>query len=429
MDAFKEFEGKSLDDAIREACNYYNTTREKLEIDIIQDFKSGIFGIVGARKAKIKARRVQLRATVENILGRSRGPVAVDAPESPSQEAVTETESAEITVARKDESRESKPRPVETTRGPKHEEYKQKGKPGKGEGRPRQSGYDEGRGERDNDGRKPHENEGRKAHESDGRKPLDAENRKSNESEGRRTRDDKGYDGEGRKPRDHEKPAYSDNRKPRDAERHEPEARKPRGESRDGESARHRGRREAPAPREAMGPGLNDFIEEMEQEGLPSMRLDDVNVEKLCELCVSTVARLVTPIIGKTGLSAEVVDGRVNVSIDCGEDSGLLIGREGQTLASLQFLSSRIVSQSMGFIVRVQLDAGEYRLRQYEKLRELALALAEKVRTAGKSCSTRPMSSYHRRIIHMTLQDNPDVQTRSTGEGPLKRVVVQRRKN
>ena len=71
MEGFKEFEGKSLDMAIREACEYYNAVREKLEIEIIQDAKSGIFGLVGARKAKIRARRAALREAVASALGKT----------------------------------------------------------------------------------------------------------------------------------------------------------------------------------------------------------------------------------------------------------------------------------------------------------------------------------------------------------------------
>ena len=67
MEGFKEFQGKDLDSAIEEACGYFDAAREKLEIEIVQDSKSGIFGIVGARKAKVRARRVQLRETVESI--------------------------------------------------------------------------------------------------------------------------------------------------------------------------------------------------------------------------------------------------------------------------------------------------------------------------------------------------------------------------
>ena len=79
MEGFKEFQGKDLDGAIEEACGYFNTAREKLEIEIVQDAKSGIFGIVGARKAKVRARRVQLRETVDSILGRKGGDNAATA--------------------------------------------------------------------------------------------------------------------------------------------------------------------------------------------------------------------------------------------------------------------------------------------------------------------------------------------------------------
>ena len=80
MDGFKEFQGKNLDAAIQEACSYYNAAREKLEIEIVQDAKSGIFGIVGARKAKIRARRAALREAVESVLGKTRCVVRLERP-------------------------------------------------------------------------------------------------------------------------------------------------------------------------------------------------------------------------------------------------------------------------------------------------------------------------------------------------------------
>ena len=84
---------------------------------------------------------------------------------------------------------------------------------------------------------------------------------------------------------------------------------------------------------------------------------------------------------------------------------------------------------AVGAQVRVQVDAGDYHSRQDSRLQELARALADKVRATGRSQSTRPLSAYQRRVIHLTLQDDPDVQTRSSGEGPLKRVVILRRKD
>ena len=138
--------------------------------------------------------------------------------------------------------------------------------------------------------------------------------------------------------------------------------------------------------------------------------------------------RLVTPVAGTVACELRLADGRVHITVNCGENSGILIGREGQTLAAIQYLVSRIVSRAMNAAVRINLDAGEYRQRQDEKLRELATNLAARVKSTGRPYATRPLSSYHRRIIHLTLQDDEAVQTRSLGDGPLKRVVVQRRR-
>ncbi|MBU1612447.1 MAG: KH domain-containing protein, partial [Proteobacteria bacterium] len=110
--------------------------------------------------------------------------------------------------------------------------------------------------------------------------------------------------------------------------------------------------------------------------------------------------------------------------IDEPEHSGLIIGREGQTLSSLQYLVNRIVSRRMDTSVRVQIDTGDYRERQDDKLREIADHLAGKALKSGRTQSTKPLSSYHRRIVHLTLQEDDRVFTRSKGEGPMKRVLV-----
>ncbi|MFR9012746.1 MAG: protein jag [Desulfovibrio piger] len=171
-----------------------------------------------------------------------------------------------------------------------------------------------------------------------------------------------------------------------------------------------------------------DVLDEVE-ESLPFTPVEELDPQRLEALTKEAVRQLVRPIVGEeVTLEVTVADGRVRVAVDCEEDSGLLIGREGQTLASLQYLASRVVSRGMNAAVRVQLDAGRYRQRQDEKLREMALALAEKVRQTGRSYSTRPLSSYHRRIVHLCLQDAEEVQTRSSGDGPMKRVVIMRRR-
>ena len=220
------------------------------------------------------------------------------------------------------------------------------------------------------------------------------------------------------------------------AENAAPEAGNRRGEGRrarprpsvrgEGEG-RRRQRPQAPAV-PAPVENTEDVLDEVE-ESLPFTPVEELDPQRLEALTKEAVRQLVRPIVGEeVTLEVTVADGRVRVAVDCEEDSGLLIGREGQTLASLQYLASRVVSRGMNAAVRVQLDAGRYRQRQDEKLREMALALAEKVRQTGRSYSTRPLSSYHRRIVHLCLQDAEEVQTRSSGDGPMKRVVIMRRR-
>ena len=157
-------------------------------------------------------------------------------------------------------------------------------------------------------------------------------------------------------------------------------------------------------------------------------RCEDLDHERLRQLVYDTAMRLITPIIGPMQLVVDIHADRVDVRVDCEDDLGLLIGRDGQNLASLQYLTSRIVSRAMEAPVRVMITAGDYRERQDEKLRDLALSLAERAKATGRACPTKPLSSYQRRVIHMTLQADPAVQTRSAGEGTLKRVVVQKRR-
>ncbi|MDY7002382.1 MAG: R3H domain-containing nucleic acid-binding protein, partial [Thermodesulfobacteriota bacterium] len=110
--------------------------------------------------------------------------------------------------------------------------------------------------------------------------------------------------------------------------------------------------------------------------------------------------------------------------VDDEKNSGLVIGREGQTIAALQYLANRIVSRKSNSQVRVHLDAGDYREKQDENLRKTALFLANKAKSQGRTQSTRPLSSYHRRVVHLALQNNETVQTKSKGEGPMKRVLI-----
>ena len=358
MSESKEFLGKTLDSAIAEACAFYNVPREKLEIEIIEDAKTGIFGIVGARKAKIRARL----ATLPDFMQQAG---------APAQEKAEKQEGRRRRDRRRDKA--------ETSDAPREE------------GRERQK---ENRQEADKDD------------SIQPQKTLPAIRTASVPA----IAADKG-----------EAPNAAPDEEPRQEEAVEEN---PRGRhGRQPRQSRTSSRKEA-APRSDEADAL--------ESTLPRVPLAELNQEKLIETTRNIISRLVAPVLDlepeAVDLSLEIGEDRLQVSVKS-EDTGLLIGRDGQNLAAVQYLASRMITRAMGAQVRLQVDAGDYHVRQDSRLQELALALAEKVKATGKVQTTRPLSAYQRRVIHLALQDDPDVQTRSSGEGALKHVVILRRKD
>lgn len=111
-----------------------------------------------------------------------------------------------------------------------------------------------------------------------------------------------------------------------------------------------------------------------------------------------------------------------------GEDMGILIGKRGQTLDSLQYLTSLVVNKGRLGYIRVKLDTEDYRNRRKETLENLAKSIAYKVRKTRKPVSLEPMNPYERRIIHSALQGNRYVETYSEGNEPYRHVVVKLKK-
>lgn len=107
-----------------------------------------------------------------------------------------------------------------------------------------------------------------------------------------------------------------------------------------------------------------------------------------------------------------------------GEDSGLLIGRRGQTLQALQFLVTLMVRRQYGEEVRVVLDVENYRQRRENSLRDMAGKVAARVVQTGRSITLEPMPPADRRVVHTFLTDTPGVRTESTGEGESRKVMV-----
>jgi spoIIIJ-associated protein len=108
-----------------------------------------------------------------------------------------------------------------------------------------------------------------------------------------------------------------------------------------------------------------------------------------------------------------------------GEDTGTIIGKRGQTLDAIQYLTSLVVNKGKEEYVRVVIDAENYRAKREKTLQQLADRLAEKVARSKRPMKLEPMNPYERKVIHSTLQNHPKVVTRSEGEEPYRRVIIE----
>ncbi len=128
-------------------------------------------------------------------------------------------------------------------------------------------------------------------------------------------------------------------------------------------------------------------------------------------------------VVADTYIREETDDGVPVFDIE-GEDSGLLIGRRGETLQSLQYLVNLIVTHQLGRSAYVQIDIEGYKERRRETLSGVARRTAERVADSGESAELEPMPAYERRWVHMALASNSEVRTESSGEGSDRFVVI-----
>ena len=131
----------------------------------------------------------------------------------------------------------------------------------------------------------------------------------------------------------------------------------------------------------------------------------------------------------KVSIAVTVDEDEKTVNVDLsGDDMGVLIGKRGQTLDSLQYLTSFVVNKETDEYYRVKVDTENYRERRQETLEKLARNIAAKVKRTRRAVSLEPMNPYERRIIHSTLQNDRYVVTRSDGEEPYRHVIISLKK-
>ena len=155
----------------------------------------------------------------------------------------------------------------------------------------------------------------------------------------------------------------------------------------------------------------------------------EVELAKVEPQTIGTCEKFIYDVMNAMGMDdvkvTSVVDEEGALSINMeGSNMGILIGKRGQTLDSLQYLTNRVANKMQDGYVRVKLDTEDYRRRRKETLENLAKNIASKVKRTRKTVSLEPMNPYERRIIHSALQSDPAVSTHSEGEEPYRRVVV-----
>ena len=155
----------------------------------------------------------------------------------------------------------------------------------------------------------------------------------------------------------------------------------------------------------------------------------EVELAKVEPQTIETCEKFIYDVMNAMGMDdvkvTSVVDEEGALAINMeGSNMGILIGKRGQTLDSLQYLTNRVANKMQDGYVRVKLDTEDYRRRRKETLENLAKNIASKVKRTRKTVSLEPMNPYERRIIHSALQSDPAVSTHSEGEEPYRRVVV-----
>jgi spoIIIJ-associated protein len=142
---------------------------------------------------------------------------------------------------------------------------------------------------------------------------------------------------------------------------------------------------------------------------------------------IEIAKELTKGLLERMGIRAEVEgflkEGNLYIEIR-GDQGGILIGKHGRTLESLQMLVNRMVNKRLKNSIRVIFDVDDYRKRRADSMAQMALRLGDEAKRTGHSQVAGLLNAYDRRIIHLTLKEDPLLKTESIGEGELKRVKI-----
>ena len=202
------------------------------------------------------------------------------------------------------------------------------------------------------------------------------------------------------------------------------------------ENREHKDNRENKNPKKNKNKKENKKDTEKKVDKAPvqqesSLNIEVVNKEELKDVEDHAALDFLKEITEKMGLSLnfKVKAGEDIVYIEMdGKDSGTVIGKRGQTLDAIQYLTSLVINKESEKYVKVVVDAENYRAKRQKTLEQLANRLAAKVMKTKKYVRLEPMNPYERKVIHATLQQNPNITTRSEGEETYRRVIIELKK-
>ena len=373
MEEYMQFSAKTKSEAITKACMEFGASSDQLDITVVSEGSSGFFGI-GSKPAVIKARRKAISAEEQDMKE------ILDSVKNVSLDSINEKKKEQVKkpVQKNQEKpvKEKKDKPVEKKEKPV-EKPEKKEKPVEKKEKPAEKKE------------KPVEKK---------EKPVEKEKQERKEkSSGKQERKEK--------PSQPAKEAFVEKQEHTETENDEKNTKQEK------QPKEHPAKEKPAKPVEI----LTDEAEIKEIEERARVFLKDVFASmELGEVDIKSVYNR--------------EDGSLDVDFE-GEDMGVLIGKRGQTLDSLQYLTSLVVNKNKDKYIRVKLDTEDYRRRRKETLENLAKGIAYKVKKTRKPVVLEPMNPYERRIIHSVLQSSKYVETISEGEEPYRHIVVKLKKN
>ena len=396
---YKEFKARTVDDAITSACISYGVSSDRLEYDVITEGKAGIFGF-GRKDAVIRA-RVRTEKEREKEAKAIAKAEAKDALLNKMPGEGNETKSAKKNLAKPEEKPAEKKESVK-----KEEKQTEKKAPAKKEAKKQKSAAETAAEEV-----KPVE---KRTERPQARGIVTADEIEKRAAEAAARAKEAGID-------------FSDSSEDAGKEKR-----------RGGRNRRGRGRndRRDSRHRERFGDERVTVVEEKphkpsqpkpERVVVPKSEEEIAEMKKTAMDFLTNIFRCMETEVSIT-MDYDEKEGCLNATFD-GEDMGILIGKRGQTLDSLQYLTSLVINKNHSDYTRVKLDTEDYRRRRADTLENLSRNIAYKVKRTHKAIALEPMNPYERRIIHSSLQSNRYVETYSEGEEPYRHVVVTPKKS